>query len=111
MLPEEVFDQYLYEVIEFLSKKDREEFVEKFSDDLKAVVSRAALSKLRSGIIHVSNETILEVCIANPAAVRWVLKKAREDALRVLEITKILEAELDSVKSQRSPSTVVVADE
>jgi len=87
-------EEYLYEIIERLSRKTREEFAIEFSEDLKEIISEAALSKARRGIMHLKNETILEVISINPRAKRWILKKAKEDIEKIQKMIEELE-ELD----------------
>jgi transcriptional/translational regulatory protein YebC/TACO1 len=84
-------EEYLYEIVERMSRETRREFAIEFSDDLKGIISEAALSKARRGIMHLKNETILEVISINPKAKRWILKKAKEDIERIQKMIEELE--------------------
>jgi transcriptional/translational regulatory protein YebC/TACO1 len=84
-------EEYLYEIVERMSRETREQFAIEFADDLKGIISEAALSKARRGIMHLKNETILEVITINPKAKRWVLKKAKEDIERIQKMIEELE--------------------
>jgi hypothetical protein len=78
-------------VVEGLSRQAREEFAEIFSDDLKGLISPTAISKAKKGRIHLSNETIINVILVSPRARKWVLQKAKEEAMRTQEIVERLE--------------------
>ena len=78
-------------IVEGLSREARREFAEKFSEELKELITGTAISKARKGQIHLSNETIINVVLVSSRARKWVLQKAKEEALRTLEIVEILE--------------------
>jgi hypothetical protein len=78
-------------VVESLSREAREEFAEIFSDELKGLISETAISKAKKGRIHLSNKTIINVVTVSPRARKWILRKAKEEALRTLEIVELLE--------------------
>ena len=79
------------QVIERLSKKSREEFARRFSRELKETISSTAVAKAKNGKIHLSNRTIINVALYNKSAWRWVLNKAKEEALQTLELVNLLE--------------------
>jgi len=78
-------------IVEGLSREARKEFAEIFSEDLKGLISPTAVSKAKHGKIHLSNKTIINVIIASPRARKWVLRKAKEEAMRTLELVEDLE--------------------
>jgi len=78
-------------IVESLSREAREEFAELFSEELKELISATAISKAKKGRIHLSNETIINVVLVSSRARKWVLQKAKEEALRTLEIVEVLE--------------------
>jgi hypothetical protein len=89
---EEEERKILIEIIERLSRDSRYEFLLKFKEDLKMVVSPAAISKALRRDFHFKNETILKVIQLNPEARIWLKRKAREEAFRLLELVEALEA-------------------
>jgi len=88
---EEEIIHLFFKVLEGLSRQAREEFAEIFSDELKGLISPTAISKAKKGRIHLSNETIINVVLVSPRARKWVLRKAKEEALRTLELVEVLE--------------------
>jgi hypothetical protein len=89
---EEEERKILIEIIERLSRDSRYEFLLKFKEDLKMIVSPAAISKAMKRDFHFKNETILKVIQLNPEAKEWLKRKAREEAFRLLELVEVLEA-------------------
>ena len=83
----------LSKIIESLSKEARKEFAEKFSEDLKELLSKTAIHKAINGKIHLANDTILAIVLANPKARKWVMQKAREEAESVLRAIEVLSQE------------------
>jgi len=79
------------QVVERLSKRAREEFAKRFSRELKDTITPAAIAKAKKGKIHLSDKTIIDVALFNPTARRWVLNKAKEEALQTLELVELLE--------------------
>jgi hypothetical protein len=79
------------QVVERLSKKAREEFARRFSKELKDKITPVAIAKAKTGKIHLSDKTIINVALFNPTARRWVLNKAKEEALQTLELVELLE--------------------
>ena len=82
--------EYL-EIIERLSRDARYEFLLKFEDDLRKIVSPAAISKARKRDFHFKNETILAIIKSNPEARLWLKRNAREEALKLLQMAENLE--------------------
>jgi len=78
-------------VVERLSKKAREEFARRFSKELKDTITPVAIAKAKNGRIHLSDRTIINVALFNPTVRRWVLNKAKEEALQTLELVELLE--------------------
>jgi transcriptional/translational regulatory protein YebC/TACO1 len=83
--------EILYEIVERLSRKAREEFAREFKDDLKGIISDAAISMAIRGKFHLSNNTIIKVIEVNPAAKKWIKKKGREEAMLLLNLIEELE--------------------
>jgi hypothetical protein len=88
---EEEVIRLFYKVVEGLSRQAREEFAEAFSEELKGLISATAISKAKHGKIHLSNETIINVILVSSSARKWVLRKAKEEALQTLELVELLE--------------------
>jgi len=88
---EEEIIHLFFKVVEGLSREAREEFAELFSEELKELITGTAISKARKGQIHLSNKTIINVILVSPRARKWVLQKAKEEALRTLELVERLE--------------------
>lgn len=78
-------------VVESLSREAREEFVGLFNEELKGLISPTAISKAKKGRIHLSNLTIINVILVSSRARKWVLRKAKEEALKTLELVEVLE--------------------
>jgi hypothetical protein len=87
---EEVINLF-YKVVEGLSREAREEFAELFSEELKDLISPTAVSKAKHGRIHLANKTIINVVLVSSRARKWVLRKAKEEAMRTLELVEVLE--------------------
>jgi hypothetical protein len=79
------------QVVERLSKGAREDFARRFSRELRETISSTAVAKAKNGKIHLSNRTIINVALFNATARRWVLNKAKEEALQTLELVSLLE--------------------
>jgi len=86
----------LLELIERLSRDARYEFLLNFREELLEVVSPAAISKAKKRDFHFKNETILKVVERHPEIKYWIIKKAREEALKILEYADNLENSLKS---------------
>ena len=88
---EEEVIRLFYKVVEGLSREAREEFAEIFSEELKDLISATAVSKAKHGRIHLANKTIINVVLVSSRARKWVLQKAKEEAMRTLELVELLE--------------------
>ncbi|WP_338601028.1 hypothetical protein V6M85_13160 [Sulfolobus tengchongensis] len=80
-------------LIEALDRKERKLIFEKFSEDFKEVLTRAAMYKLTRGDTHLKNERILWLIENNEEAKKFVLDLLKKKAQRMLEIIEKLEAE------------------
>ena len=94
--PKEIEKAVLLELIERLSRETRYEFLLNFQKELSEVVSAAAISKAKKRDFHFKNETILKVVTNHPEIKYWIIRKAREEALKILELADNLE---NSIKS------------
>ena len=92
--PKEIEKAALLELIERLSREARYEFLLNFKQELLEVVSPAAVSKAKRRDFHFRNETILKVIENHPEIKYWLIKKAREEALKILELANNLENSL-----------------
>jgi hypothetical protein len=92
--PKEIEKVILLELIERLSRDARYEFLLNFKQELLEVVSPAAVSKAKRRDFHFKNETILKVLENHPEIKYWIIKKAREEALKLLDYANILENSL-----------------
>jgi uncharacterized protein YaaW (UPF0174 family) len=97
---EDLLLSFLSKIVESLSKEARKEFAEEFSEDLKELLSRTAVHKAINGKIHLANDTILAVVLANPRARKWVIQKAKEEAESVLIAIKILQSQEEEAEEE-----------
>jgi hypothetical protein len=92
--PKEIEKAVLLELIERLSRDARYEFLLNFKQELLEVVTPAAISKASKRDFHFKNETILKVIERHPEIKIWLIKKIREEALKMLDYADILENSL-----------------
>ena len=79
-------------LIEALDRKEREIIFREFEEEFAKMMSRTAITKLRRGEIHLSNDRIIELMMANEKAKEFVLELVRKKAERLLAIVKRLES-------------------
>ena len=78
-------------LVSSLDQRERELIFREFEEELAKTMSRTALMKLRRGEIHLSNDRIIELMMANEKAKEFVLELVRKKAERLLAIVEKLE--------------------
>ena len=78
-------------LVSSLDQKERELIFREFEEELAKTMSRTAIMKLRRGEIHLSNDRIIELMMANEKAKEFVLELVRKKAERLLAIVEKLE--------------------
>ena len=79
-------------LVSSLDQRERELIFREFEEELAKTMSRTAVMKLRRGEIHLSNDRIIELMMANEKAKEFVLELVRKKAERLLAIVKKLES-------------------